>query len=60
MFNRYDEETINQRKRGILNFLEYIGNHSVLFTSLIFVKFFEVGISTVSEEVFNILMLLTD
>ncbi|KAL1501633.1 hypothetical protein ABEB36_006928 [Hypothenemus hampei] len=43
LFKRFDEETINQRKRGILNFLEYIGSHSALFTSLIFVKFFEVG-----------------
>ncbi|KAH1006400.1 ribosomal protein S6 kinase delta-1 isoform X2 [Dendroctonus ponderosae] len=41
LFKRFDEETVNQRKRGILGFLEYIGTHSVLFTSTVFVKFFE-------------------
>lgn len=40
---RYDDDTINQRKIGILNFLEYIGRHSVLFTSPVCVKFFEVN-----------------
>lgn len=42
LFKRFDEETINRRKRDILRFLEYIGTHSVLFTSTVFVKFFEV------------------
>lgn len=41
LFKRFDEDTINQRKRGILSFLEYVGRHSLLFTSIVFVKFFE-------------------
>ncbi|CAG9764913.1 unnamed protein product [Ceutorhynchus assimilis] len=41
LFKRFDEEIINQRKRSILNLLEYIGSHSQLFTAPVFVKFFE-------------------
>lgn len=41
LFKRFDLETINHRKQAILSLLEYIGTHSVLFTSKVFVKFFE-------------------
>ncbi|KAF7279668.1 hypothetical protein GWI33_006832 [Rhynchophorus ferrugineus] len=41
IFKRFEDETINNRKKAILTFLEYIGKHSALFTSAIVVKFFE-------------------
>ncbi|XP_050297155.1 ribosomal protein S6 kinase delta-1 isoform X2 [Anthonomus grandis grandis] len=54
LFKRYDEETINQRKRGILNFLEYIGKHSSLFTSPVFINFFGSSLTPVDHLNSNI------
>uniref|UniRef100_A0AB74UL61 Ribosomal protein S6 kinase delta n=1 Tax=Euwallacea interjectus TaxID=321055 RepID=A0AB74UL61_9CUCU len=54
LFKRYDEETINQRKRGILNFLDYIGSHAELFTSSECVKFFETSHTPVEMLTSNI------
>lgn len=41
---RFDDDVIQHRKGLILGLLEYISLHSQLFTSNMFVKFFEVRI----------------
>ena len=40
-FGRFEAEVIDQRKECALKLLEFIGSHDALFTSDIFVKFFE-------------------
>ncbi|XP_070496020.1 ribosomal protein S6 kinase-like 1 [Chironomus tepperi] len=39
-FNRFDPEIVEQRKRTILEYLYYCAEHSVLYRSQYFVKFF--------------------
>ncbi|CAH1102840.1 unnamed protein product [Psylliodes chrysocephalus] len=41
LLKRFDEETIQERKQSILNFLDFLGGHYQLFTSKEFVKFLE-------------------
>lgn len=41
VLKRFDDETIQERKQSVLNFLEFIGGNSQLFTSKEFVKFLE-------------------
>ncbi|KAJ3648539.1 hypothetical protein Zmor_020334 [Zophobas morio] len=53
-FKRFDEETVQARKQSILNFLEYVGYHSHLFTSNEFVKFFESSHTPVEQLSSNI------
>lgn len=40
-FGRFEAEVIEERRERALKFLEFIGRHTVLFTSDAFVKFFE-------------------
>ncbi|KAG5680599.1 hypothetical protein PVAND_010094 [Polypedilum vanderplanki] len=40
-FNRFEPEIIDQRKRTILEFLYYCAEHSIIYRSQCFVKFFE-------------------
>ncbi|KAJ8925910.1 hypothetical protein NQ315_009762 [Exocentrus adspersus] len=54
VFKRFDEETIKERKQCILNFLEYIGSVSQLFTSTEFVKFLETSHTPVKHLNSNI------
>ncbi|XP_018571018.1 ribosomal protein S6 kinase delta-1 isoform X2 [Anoplophora glabripennis] len=54
LFKRFDEETIKERRQGILNFLEYIGSVSQLFTSTEFVKFLETSHTPVEHLHSNI------
>lgn len=42
---RFNEDIIKERKAAILIFLEYIAKLPKLFTSDVFVKFFEVSIN---------------
>ncbi|XP_044263712.1 ribosomal protein S6 kinase delta-1 isoform X2 [Tribolium madens] len=48
-FKRFSEETVQERRQSILNFLEYVGYHSQLFTSSEFVKFFETSHTPVNQ-----------
>lgn len=41
LFGRFEAEVIEERRLCVLNFLEFVGRHRSLFTSEIFVKFFE-------------------
>ncbi|XP_014219097.1 ribosomal protein S6 kinase delta-1 [Copidosoma floridanum] len=40
-FGRFETEVVEQRRECALRFLEFIGRHSVLYTSDVFIKFFE-------------------
>ncbi|XP_050446443.1 ribosomal protein S6 kinase delta-1 [Cataglyphis hispanica] len=40
-FGRFETEVVEERKRYILNFLEFVGRHSYLYSSDIFITFFE-------------------
>ncbi|XP_064211866.1 ribosomal protein S6 kinase delta-1 isoform X2 [Tribolium castaneum] len=48
-FKRFSDETVQERRQSILNFLEYVGYHSQLFTSSEFVKFFETSHTPVDQ-----------
>ena len=41
---RFEDDVIEERRRCTVMLLEFIGNHPPLFTSTVFVKFFEVSI----------------
>jgi len=41
-FSRFEDDVIEERRKCAVALLEFIGNHPPLFTSNIFVKFFEV------------------
>lgn len=49
---RFSEQVIEERRKAILAMLEYIANYPELFTTDIFVKFFEVsqGFIKVSDQ----------
>lgn len=47
---RFDEEIVQDRKQNILHFLEYVGCHSPLFTSHVFVTFFEASHTPVHQQ----------
>ncbi|CAH0550105.1 unnamed protein product [Brassicogethes aeneus] len=60
LFKRFDEETITIRKQSILNFLEYVGSQSQLFTSTEFVKFFETSLTPADHLNSNINLIRAD
>jgi len=41
-FSRFEDDVIEERRKCAVTLLEFVGNHPPLFTSNIFVKFFEV------------------
>jgi len=41
-FSRFEDDVIEERRKCAVTLLEFIGNHPPLFTSNVFVKFFEV------------------
>jgi len=42
LFFRFEDDVIEERQKCAASLLEFIGDHPPLFTSNIFVKFFEV------------------
>ncbi|XP_066996489.2 ribosomal protein S6 kinase delta-1 [Anabrus simplex] len=42
-FGRFEDDVIEERRKSATNLLEFVGKHPPLFTSTIFVKFFESG-----------------
>lgn len=49
-FGRFEAEVIEERRECALKLLEYIGRHGALFSSDVFVKFFESDQDTVSSD----------
>ncbi|XP_056646737.1 ribosomal protein S6 kinase delta-1 isoform X1 [Diorhabda sublineata] len=54
VLKRFDDETIQERKQSILNFLEFIGANSQLFTCKEFAKFLETSYTPVEHLSSNI------
>ncbi|KAJ9600594.1 hypothetical protein L9F63_026268, partial [Diploptera punctata] len=48
-FGRFEDEVVEERRKCAVTLLEFIGDHPPLFTSAVFVKFFESGY-TVDDE----------
>ncbi|XP_069689420.1 ribosomal protein S6 kinase delta-1 isoform X2 [Periplaneta americana] len=49
-FGRFEDDVIEERRKCAVSLLEFIGDHPPLFTSNVFVKFFESGYTVEGED----------
>ncbi|XP_046689325.1 ribosomal protein S6 kinase delta-1 isoform X2 [Homalodisca vitripennis] len=49
-FSRFESDVVEERRQAALKLLEFVAQHPPLFTSDVFVKFFETGYTVDSED----------
>lgn len=51
MYSRFDADVVEERRIGILIFLEFVAAHPQLFMSDVFVKFLKVSLTKYKGEI---------